>query len=261
MRFTLLTDAGQRYTIYGEPFRTHFHGLPIDYAYHGNAPGLQDGDRVRVVGQPLASGEVLAQYIAIQTNAEWQTWFDQTLFAVTRDEFDPLLLSNYPPGKTVWLRGPLEQTLAFLVGESGTPSGSEEFSPYLEQDALAHGVLQANGDFRVELRELYVQDGPCTQISGHQEHCPFWKQLYPPVSATTTITATVLESDPEARIIVLQQPVAGFVIITLTPDGQLLTADGQPATWEEIVEGSQVQASEEVGDAGTLWADRVQLIP
>ena len=261
MRFTLLTDEGQRYTIYGEPFRVHFHGLPIDYAYHSNAPRLQDGDRVLVAGQPLASGEVLAQYIATQTNAEWQTWFDKTLFAVTRDEFDPFLLSNYPPGETVWLQGPLEQTLAFLVSESGNPIGSEEFSPYLEQDALAHGVLQANGDFHVELQDLYVQDAPCTQISDHEEHCLCWKQLYPPVSATTTITATVLESDPEARIIVLQQPVAGFVTITLTPDGQLLTADGQPATWEEIVGGSQVQASGEVGDAGTLLADRVQLIP
>lgn len=263
MRFTLLTDAGQRYAIYAEPFRAHFQGLPIDYAYHSNAPRPQDGDRLRVAGQPLASGEVLAQYIAIQTNDdEWQTWFDKTLFTVTRDEFEPLLLSNYPPGETVWLRGPLEQTLAFLVSESGNPIGSEEFSPYLEQNALAHGVLQANGALRVELQDLYVQDGPCTKISDHEEHYPFWKQLYPPVSTTTTtITATVLESDPEARIIVLQQPVAGFVTITLTPDGQLLTADGQPMTWKEIVGGSQVQASGEVGGAGTLLADRVQLIP
>ena len=122
-------------------------------------------------------------------------------------------------------------------------------------------MLQTNGDFRVELQDLYAQDGFCSKISDHEEHCPFWKQLYPPVSATTTITATVLESDSEARIIVLQQPVAGFVTITLTPDGQLLTADGQLATWEEIVGESQVQASGEVGDAGTLLADRVQLIP
>jgi len=261
MHFTLLTDEGQHYTIYAEPFRVHFQGLPIDYAHHGNAPGPQDGDRVRVAGQPLASGEVLAQYIAIQINAEWQTRLDKTLFAVARDEFDPLLLSNYPPGETVWLWGSLEQTLAFLVSEDGNPIGGEEFSPYLEQDALAHGVLQANGVLRVELQALYVQDGPCSKMLDHTEHCPFWKQLYPPVSATTTITATVLESVPEARIIVLQQPVAGFVTITLTSDGQLLTADGQPATWEEIVAESQVQANGEVGDAGTLLADRVQLIP
>lgn len=261
VRFTLLTDAGQRYTIYGEPFRVHFRGLPIDYTYHGQALEPREGQRVRVAGQPLASGEVLAQYLAIQTDAAWQTWFDQTLFAVARDEFDPQLLSNYPPGEAVWLWGPLELTLALLVSENGDPIGSAEFSPYLEQDALAHGVLRSNGAFQVELQDLYVQDGPCTRIAERTEHCPFWKQLYPAVAAATTLTATVLESHSEARIIVLQQPVAGFVTLTLTPEGQLLTADGQPATWEELAKGRQVQASGKVGSAGTLLADRIQLAP
>ena len=88
------------------------------------------------------------------------------------------------------------------------------------------------------MQDLYVQDGFCSKISDHEEHCPFWKQLYPPVSATTTITTTVLESGPETRIIVLQQPVERLVTVTLVPGDQLLTADGQPAAWEEIVEGS-----------------------
>lgn len=260
IRFTLLTDEGQRYAIYGESFRVHFCGWPIDYNYHVSVPRPQDGNRVRVAGQFMTSGDVLAQYIAIEISGEWQTWFHKSLFDVARDEFDPVLLANYLNEEAVdlWLQGPLEQTLVFLVDERGNSIGTERWPQHLEQDALAHGVLRANGDLRVELQDLYVQEGECT-VSSDRKHCHSWRQLYPAVSATTTITATVLASDPEGGVIVLQQPVEGFVTITLAPDGQLLTKDGESAAWEDVTTGTPLRASGEAEAAGTLLAQQIHL--
>jgi len=182
IHFTLLTDEGRRYVIYGEPFRVHFRGSPIDYSYDVSVPPPGDGDRVRVAGRLLTSGEVLAQYIAVETGGVWRTWFCKTLFDIARDEFDPVLLSNYSNGKetTLWLQGPLKRILPFLADELDSPIGPERWSQYLERNALARCVPRTNGDLRLVLLDLYAQEGECT-VSKSREYCHSWQQLYPPV--------------------------------------------------------------------------------
>ena len=168
----------------------------------------------------------------------------------------PMLLSHYEEGVGLWLRGSLDQVLHLAVNSFD----ARAFAEYLEQDTLASGDLRRAGDdFRVQVERLYIRDGPCTEISDYEDHCPFWKQLYPPVETTTSITGVVVKNIPEANVVVLQRPVKGFVAITLVEDGQLLTEDGQPAGWEDIVAGRQVKASGEAVPAGTLLAQQVYL--
>jgi len=258
---TFATDDGQRYTVHVGPFRHHFHGLPLDYQLDVQMPEIQEGDRVRVAGHPLDDGSLLAEHIAVDQSAGWQTWFQKTLFDLTRGEFDPALLVHYSHDEDVmlWLRGPLDQVLDFVTDQEGEPLGSQSFSGYLERNTLAQGALRARDGFRVELERLYVQgEGKCT-VSGGREHCPIWLQLYPPVSVTTTITGTVLGAMPEAGIIVLARPVEGFVTITLLPEGQLLAEDKRPVAWEEVVAEVCVQASGIAGVAGTLLAQEIHL--
>lgn len=75
-----------------------------------------------------------------------------------------------------------------------------------------------------------------------------------------SIEAAVQEVIPEAGILVLTEPVQGFITITLAPDGQLLTEDGTVLGWEDIAIGAQVRATGEVGEAGTLMAQAITIL-
>lgn len=78
-----------------------------------------------------------------------------------------------------------------------------------------------------------------------------------PTPAQVTIEASVLETAPDAGVIVLELPAQGFVTVTLAPDGQLLTEDGRTATWEDVTAGAQIRATGEAGPAGTLLTGKV----
>lgn len=258
--FTLITDEGNRFSVYGDPFRVHFRGLPIDYKYNVNILGPRNGGQVWVAGQLLATGEMLAEYVAVEANGEWQTWFHKSLFNVTNNEFNSVFLTNYDGGETfnVWLQGPLEITLPLLVDQAGHPVKPGDWLPYLKREVLAYGVLRADQEIRVELQNLYLQDGECT-FSNRRKFCHSWQQLYPPISTKKSVTAIILNGIPEARTIVLQQPVEGIVAITLTPDGKLLTEDGEIIGWENLAAGAAVQAIGEIGTAGTFIAEEIHL--
>lgn len=171
-----------------------------------------------------------------------------------------MFLANYSGGETfeVWLQGPLELTLPLLADELGSPIEAGEWSQRLKQEVLAYGVLRVDQEFRIELHNLYVQDGECT-FSNTRKYCHSWQQLYPPVPTTKSITATILNSFPEARIIVLQQPVEGVVTITLTPNGQLLAGGGETIAWENLAVGATVQAVGEIGAVGTFVAEEIHV--
>ena len=75
-----------------------------------------------------------------------------------------------------------------------------------------------------------------------------------------SIVATAQEVVSEAGVLVLAEPVQGFVTITLAEGGQLLTESGMAATWEDVIPGTQVQATGEVGEAGTLLTQEITLL-
>lgn len=258
--FSLTGEDGQKYIVRIEPFHVAFRGLPIDYEYQlPTAPKV--GDRVRVAGRPLASGEILAEYIAVEQGSIWQTWFHKTLFDVTVDEFDPTLLSNYRNDEevTVWLQGSLRDVIAMLVDDRGHPIIADEYRAYLGQTGLAFGKLITQGSPRVEWQALSAL-GEEQVVSGDREYWPAWQQLYPPASAVT-ITGTVSMSDPQARVLVLQEPAEGFVTVTLAPAGQLLHEDGRPASWVEVTPKVAIKATGKLGEAGSLVAQQVFLTP
>lgn len=229
IHFTLLADDGCRHVIYGEPFRVHFNGSPIDYSYDVSVPPPRDGDRVRVAGRLLDSGEVLAQYIGVETGGVWRTWFYKTLFDIARDEFDPVLLSNYSNGEEtiLWLQGPLKRILPFLVDEVDSPIRPERWSQYLEQNALARCVPRTNGDLRLVLLDLYAQEGECT-VSKSREYCHSWQQLYPPdreesadeLKQALAPTATPTPSLVPITLPDLTPPSGGWIAFR-TPEGHL----------------------------------------
>lgn len=183
IQFTLITDEGNPISVHGEPFRVHFQGLPIDYKYNVHIPRPRNGDRLWVAGHLLANGEMLAEYIAVEVDDAWQTWFHKSLFNVTNDEFNSALLTNYDGGETVsvWLQGPLDLILPFLVDQEGHPLEPGEWSPYLEQEALAYGNLRVEQAYQIELQSLsIIQEGECT-LSNSKQVCHSWQQLYPAI--------------------------------------------------------------------------------
>lgn len=259
-RFAITEEDGQEQTVQIEPFHVAFRGTPIDYEYQLPEPP-KAGDHVRVAGSLTASGEILAEYIGIEQGSTWQTWFHKTLFDVTAGEFDPTLLANFrnEQNNRIWLQGPLQDVMTLLVDDQGKPLSANDYLPHLKQNSLAFGKLTSRGDFRIEVQTLYGL-GEEHVIGGDREHWPAWQQLYPPLSANT-ITATVSVSEPQARVIVLQEPMDGFVTVTLTPEGKLLHEDGTLAEWDEVTSGVQIRAIGKVGEAGSLVAQQVFLTP
>jgi hypothetical protein len=255
--FTLLADEGHHYAIHGEPFRVHFRGLPIDYEYAVSVSRLRDGDRVQVAGRPLASGGVLAQHIAVKANSEWQPWFRKTLFDVEGGEFNSVLLSHYATDEEVdlWLRGTLKQMLPYLVDEQGDPIRPESWPQHLERKGLAHGVLRANGEPHVELQDLYVQ-----KRSNDHQFFANWQQLHPSVGASVSITGTVMKAFPETRVIVLEQPVEGFVTITLAKGGRLVNEEGERLDWDQVSIRMQVEAQGELEETATLLTSEIHFV-
>jgi hypothetical protein len=87
----------------------------------------------------------------------------------------------------------------------------------------------------------------------------FEQLLDPPVEATE-ITAVVWEVFADTRIIVLEEPVEGFVSITLRVDGRIQTESGDSVDLEAIQPGQQVRAVGQPGQAGTLLVQEVEVL-
>jgi hypothetical protein len=77
---------------------------------------------------------------------------------------------------------------------------------------------------------------------------------------TTTIEGTVLRVSPSARVITLQEPVQGFDAVALTDASEILSAEGQAATLDDVLPGMALEATGTPGQAGALLADRVHLL-
>jgi hypothetical protein len=258
--FLLQEDSGASRTIRIEPFFTFSRGdareLPLDDL-------LQAGRRVQVLGFPLASDEFLAQYIALEQENGWQTILYHNFFDLSQSELDPELLTYYLQSGPVFIQlyGSADQVLPLLVDEQGRAFNAERLGIMPTQQVLVYGELQTADPPRLRLERLQVLNGECLPLAIpiQVETCFYWQLLYPQ-EQTPAITAAIQEAIPEADVLVLAEPVEGFVTITLAPDGQLLTEDGTPIEWEDIEAGAQVQASGEVGEAGTLMTQVVTVL-
>jgi hypothetical protein len=185
-RFTLATDAGESYLIRVEPFRVHFRGQPIDYWFNANAvQPPQPGERVRVAGRLISPNEVLADDVSVERDGLTQTWFSRTLLDITPEtggesEAPPRFIVAAADVPHMWLRGPLQAMAGLLVDEFEPPILPEEWQPYADRTALAYGVV--NPDQHVEIKEIFVQDGPC-DVTPATTHCQAWLQILPETPA------------------------------------------------------------------------------
>lgn len=187
-RFTLLTDAGERYLIRSEPFRVHFRGRPIDTWFNTDTvEPPQLGERVWVSGRIIAPNEVVAEDITIERGGLMQTWFSQTLIEVTpyweidgESDMPPMQSQLVVSGADVphlWLRGPLERMAGYLIAEPEPPILPAAWQPYADRTALVYGTV--NTETRhMEISEVYVQDGPC-DVTPSLTHCQHWLQILP----------------------------------------------------------------------------------
>jgi hypothetical protein len=260
-RATITGDDGQPHTLQLAP-GYHFRGLP-----RGMSPGvpggnaIQAGDRISIVGYPLAGGDAFRpEFIAVEGEGDWRPVAYKSFFDLTWQTLDPMLLNRYPQDRSVqlWLRGSLTQTIPFLVDEMGNPLKAEALPADPGEDVLVKGSLQSVDPPRLTLTELFVHKGDCVMVSGRQETCSFWQPTVP--FTTTTITATVRSLAVDEGVIVLEQPVQGFVTITLADTGQLLAADSTAVTWDDLAAGIQVQATGEAGKGGALLAQEIQIV-
>jgi len=147
----------------------------------------QPGDRILVLGQLLVDGSVRVEYLAVERQAAWGTWFRKRLFELGSDQLDPLLLDRYvstPPealgAPDLWLLGTVQQVLPLVVAVDGKSLAPGDFTARLEDRALAYGVLDKPGNLQVRLVRLFVQDEPECATWDQWEHCPHWTELYPP---------------------------------------------------------------------------------
>jgi len=255
--FVVMTDDGQ--TIAGRGRYYFFDG--------GLTPGqenppvttaLEPGERVFLVGRPVASpgGEQFLdlQYLAVERAGQWQTVSFQVTFDLAYESLDPELLAHYPQDQPLRLRllGTFEQIAPYLVDEAGTlftEAGLEEVEP--TQQLLVHGILQSPNSPQLRLEELFVLEGDCQLIGDYERDCYPWQRLYPPVPPTE-ITAVVSEVLVDSGIIVLEQPVDGFITITLGEDGLLERETLQP--------GQQIHAVGRPGEGGTLLAQEIDIL-
>ena len=78
--------------------------------------------------------------------------------------------------------------------------------------------------------------------------------------SSLTITATVMDVSSSARIFVLEGPVAGFGIIALTEETELVSADGSEIALRDIQPGVTIQASGQSGESNALIASQVLVL-
>ncbi len=260
--FPLLSDDGQRYTIH-TPLPNSFQGMPFDYAFPADF-NLDQGSRVRVVGRRAASTDILAQLVYAERNGGWQLHDYKALFDLAYSEFTPSMLADYPRDGSayLWLKGSLKQVLPLLVDDAGNPLQQEAFAHHIAEPALAYGVLQMRDAPRLKLIKLYAQRGSCQTISllpvvlGDVSipvrFCYDWPQIYP-THESIDVQGRILGVAPEVGVIVLQQPVNGFVTINLPAN---VVFD-----WSKAVPWAAIHVSGEPGEAGTLLARQIVATP
>jgi hypothetical protein len=82
----------------------------------------------------------------------------------------------------------------------------------------------------------------------------------PPAGSEVSLTGTVLDVSPSARIVTLAEPVGGFRVIALTEQGRVSSAAGEETLLRDLRPGMTVRASGRPGASGVLIAEQV-LVP
>ncbi len=266
-------EDGEPVLIQMEP-RAAFAGQSLGYipAEEAGQSVLDAGNRVRIVGAPLASGGIMPYAIFRPDGDGWQLSMYLNFFDGSRREPLQRIFEHYSPSQqtVLWLHGPAEDTLPYLrdtLAGGGVSLADMGLQP--QDTVLAKGLLLTD-EPKLQLAELYVQRGECRTITiadpvseevvSAYDECLNWERIYP-APQPVTFTARVLYAVPGERVIVLQEPVQGFITVTLPEDDMLIGQNGEPAAWDELSGDIWIEVMGELGEAGTLLAERVQIVP
>jgi len=76
-----------------------------------------------------------------------------------------------------------------------------------------------------------------------------------------TIVGIVKDVSLSTRVIALAEPVDGFSVVALTPESELLSADGNEIAPRDIQPGMRIEASGVPGESEALLASEVHVLP
>lgn len=262
--FEVMTDDGETIRLRSPSYFFNSGLVPGQEDIPTVAP-LEVGERVFVVGRPVISptGEqfLSGQYLAVERAGQWQIVGFQTTFDLAYESLAPELLRRNPQDQPIRLRllGTWEQIAPYLVDEVGSLFAEALLSEIqAAQQVIIHGVLLTPDNPRLQLEELFILKGNCQEIADYELDCYPWQRLYPPVPPIE-ITAVASEVNVDAGVVVLEQPVNGFITISLVADGHLLAENGAAVSWETIQPGQQISAAGQVGPAGTFLAQEIHV--
>lgn len=262
--FEVTTDDGQTIRLRSPSYFFNSGLVPGQEDIPTMAP-LEVGERVFLVGRPVISptGErfLSGQYLAVERSGQRQTVGFQTTFDLAYESLNPELLKRYPQDEPIRVRllGTWEQIAPYLVDEVGSLLADTVLTEIqAAQQVIIHGILLTPDNPRLQLEELFILKGDCQEIADYELDCYPWQRLYPPVPPIE-ITAVVSEVNVNAGVVVLEQPVNGFIAISLAADGHLLTENGAVVSWETIQSGQQINAAGQVGPAGTFLAQEIHV--
>lgn len=255
-KLVLTADDGQIYNIGGAG--TYFEGENVDMRAFVTGRYIDEGERLFVVAQPLASGQFKAVYTAVQQNNIWQPATYQSFFDLNREVLPTSLAAYFPPNEplSVWLRGAPAQLLPYLAENSNGSWANETESV---TDMLAVGTIANMAAPQLQVEKLFVRTQPCLTDS-MAEICTGWQQQFPP-EPPLVITATVSSLLPDEDDFLLSQPSSGFIKVQLSENGSLMDGMGQILTWADVLPGMSIRATGKLALAGTLEAEQVVVLP
>lgn len=197
---------------------------------------------------PETGSLVIVEIRDIPEGREWLDW--------VRDIREALPLAASPAKTNATFKG---RPAYFYVDPAGGGTGDQVTLLFADDGLLFRfyyqaGVLPPMAAEATIFRSM-VESFIRPEVTG-ASNLPAGQPLSP-TPTHVTIEASVQETAPAAGVIVLEQPAQGFVTVTLAPDGQLMTEDGRTATWEDVTAGARIEATGEVGVAGTLEASEI----
>jgi hypothetical protein len=139
------------------------------------------------------------------------------------------------------------------------PGGNPVWSP--DARWLAFQSVGAEGPPRFALAEAGVWQVRALDIpGGRYGQLVAWTAPVADVASGMSITGTVKDAFLSARVILLQEPVAGFDSIALTEETELVSADGSVMRLRDTRPGMTIEAFGRPGLSNALIATRVLLL-
>jgi len=168
--------------------------------------------------------------------------------------------------------------LSVHFSDFGTVKKPPRLLRHIKDKLAVVGIESGDKEYIVTLEKLARQDETGVWFVTRIEIVPIAAEMSTPMHSLTprsesvstegpqseapiTFTGTVQDVMRSARIIMLQEPVEGFLYVSLTQDTRLISIEGQKIVLQDIKAGMRIRVTGRPGSSGTLLAEEVQLLP